>query len=311
MDQLHGVLTSKSLDKIVFVTASEANQSETPLAAAIAIQQTASETVETSDMATIVHAGMLQRSEGGGREGDAQHSELIQALSNAVDEALYRRGTRFLQWPTDASDRPDDEVARWCQGFGFQSVGTLDYLGGPAELAPDSPLMVTENHELRFDKIDWNRDEELQRFAALVESTYKQTLDCPNLAAYRTAAQTLRGYQASSAFDADHWFTVVDDSGAPIGCLVLAIHHSASQSEGPLASVVEIVYMGLVPESRGQGRGKVLVQRAFQAARNLGADRMILAVDRQNEPARSIYALAGLQPILRETVWVKSLNREE
>jgi ribosomal protein S18 acetylase RimI-like enzyme len=67
--------------------------------------------------------------------------------------------------------------------------------------------------------------------------------------------------------------------------------------------------MGLVPESRGMGRGRMLVHKAFEAAGDVGADRVILAVDRQNAPARAIYELAGLQPMLHETVWVKSLSR--
>lgn len=311
MDQLHGVLASKSLDKIAFVTAATGSAPETPMAAAIAIQQPAAGSRPSSDMATMIHAGLLPAAVGEQQIAGAKGEEIISTLSSAIDNALYRRGVRFFQWPTDASDGLEDSIAHWCRGFGFQSVGTLDYLGGPAKLEPDSPIQRANDPGLRFEPIDWSREGELSRYAELVEQTYEQTLDCPDLCAYRTAAQTLNGYRASSAFHPEHWFTVRDTTSTPIGCLVLAIHRSQSPAGVERASVVEIVYMGLVPNSRGSGLGKILVQRAFQAAEQIGADRMILAVDCQNKPARTLYELAGLQRVLRETVWVKSLSREE
>jgi hypothetical protein len=166
-----------------------------------------------------------------------------------------------------------------------------------------------ENLGLRLDPIDWDRDGELQRFAALTERTYVQTLDCPRLADFRTAAQTLSGYQASTAFDANCWFTLSEGSGTPIGCMVLGVHRGDASAQGAQPPVVEVVYMGLVPESRGKGKGVLLLQRALKAAKDVGAARMILAVDQQNEPARAIYERAGLEQMLRETVWVKSLSQ--
>lgn len=303
MDQLKGALASKSLDKVVFVTAANESQPETPIAAAIAVQQFSADTRQAGDMATMVHAGMLEREAGG--NGETAHEQIMQAMSSAVDERLYDQGTRFLQWPTEPSDRPDDEVARWCHGFAFQSVGTLEYLGGPAELPPDSPLLAADERTVHFQPIDWDGDGELGRFAELVERTYQETLDCPSLADFRTAAQTLSGYQTSAGFAPQHWYTVTDE-GAPVGCLVLAVHRTEPQEEES-AAVVEIAYMGLVPEARGRGLGRRLVRHACEVAQEIGATRLILAVDRQNEPARVLYEQAGLKRILRETVWVKSL----
>ena len=125
------------------------------------------------------------------------------------------------------------------------------------------------------------------------------------MSTYRTARQTLRGYQTSSAFDSNIWFTAHDEFGAPIGCVILARHEPAAPADNGSKPIIEIVYMGLVPEARGTGRGKSLVQHAFTAARDAGAERIILAVDQNNYPARTIYDLAGLQPMLSETVWAK------
>jgi hypothetical protein len=171
--------------------------------------------------------------------------------------------------------------------------------------------MITENANqgLRFEPVELNRSGEFQRFADLVERTYTETLDCPRLADYRTASQTLGGYQAAGAFDPKLWFHIYDDHDAPVGCMVLASHQLRPTPENDVQSfVIEIVYMGLVPEARGRGRGKTLVQRALDAAGDIGANRIMLGVDQRNRFARAIYEEAGLQPMLSETVWVKSLE---
>ena len=64
--------------------------------------------------------------------------------------------------------------------------------------------------------------------------------------------------------------------------------------------------MGLVPEARGNGIGTTIVAHVFEHARKIGGQRVILAVDEANTPARAIYNQAGFEPLISETVWVKS-----
>ncbi len=232
---------------------------------------------------------------------------MLRQLSSALDRELETRGTRFLQWATDVRNTLDDSVVLSCDALGFQSIGTLDYLIVSVPKSKQTPFVINDEDQLRFQPIDWS-DGEFQRFVELVETTYTQTLDCPQISAYRTAAQTLGGYQTSDAFDSNLWFTVFDGSKEPIGCVILANHQPAESSDAAASPIIEIVYMALVPEARGAGRGKTLVQHAFSSARSASADRIILAVDQNNTPARTIYDLAGLEPMLSETVWVKLIG---
>jgi len=78
--------------------------------------------------------------------------------------------------------------------------------------------------------------------------------------------------------------------------------------EGP---VIEIAYMGLLPETRGKGFGRRLVDQAAQVAATLGGTRFILGVDQTNQPARDIYNAKGMTPLLSETVWVKRVEFEK
>ena len=191
--------------------------------------------------------------------------------------------------------------------MGFEPIGTLDYLAGDV---PASEPPQEASGGIQFTALDWDQANGFKQFADVVQRTYDDTLDCPELAAYRTAPQTLNGYRSSPAFDPELWFLATDSNDQPIGCLVLANHQPAAGEypDGEAAPVIEIVYMGLVPEARGNGDGVRLVQHAMLSAREMGAERIILAVDQRNKPARAIYTAAGLQPMLSETVWVKLLN---
>jgi hypothetical protein len=82
----------------------------------------------------------------------------------------------------------------------------------------------------------------------------------------------------------------------------------SARPEGP---VIEIVYMGLLPETRGKGFGRQLVDQAAKVAVNLGGTRLILGVDQTNRPARDIYDARGMTPLLSETVWAKRVKSEK
>ena len=205
------------------------------------------------------------------------------------------------------------------------------------------PQRDPEDHEtqlvIELRPVSWDRAGSRRAFTKLVEATYSGTLDCPRLAQYRTTSETLRGYQTAASFAPELWFEVVDASGKtnmPLGCMILAKHeeshnnthttdtdrHTAqasdtpteetesdpqppSSSEGP---VIEIVYMGLLPETRGQGVGRQLVDQAARVAFNLGGTRFILGVDRANQPARNIYNAKGMTQLLSEAIWAKQVK---
>lgn len=301
MDQIRSMVDEKALQRIVFATATPSRPAADPLAAAVALHHPQSDG-QGGDMATVVHAGIID-------SAAAEHTDsIVTELSTLLDHALVKRGVRFVQWATDARDAADDPVSRWCRGFRFQPIATLDYLSAPVTQAIEKTSEF-DKQRLRFERVELGRSGEFERFAALVERTYAGTLDCPKLAEYRTASQTLGGYQAAGAFDPKLWLHVYDEQNIPVGCMVLACHQPrpSPQDDAP-GSVIEIVYMGLVPEARGRGAGQTLVRRAIDEATSLGADRIILGVDQKNRFARAIYQQAGLEPMLSETVWVKSLE---
>lgn len=305
LDQVRSVLQSGAHERIVCVSAGDFANAGPPLAAAIGIRPPDSVDAESPiDAATIVHASALSPL------GEGEQSELGEIISQQIDQAFLDHGVAFLQWSTDdIASGSHASIATWCHGLGFDRLATLDYLSGTIDEATQSKDSQVVG--LRSDTLDWNRGDELNRFAAFVDQTYVETHDCPRLTEYRTALQTLRGYQASRAYAPDWWFRLADPhSGENLGCLILANHQRDHDdpNAGNGDDVAEIVYMGLVPSARGRGLGSEIVRLAKQIAGREGASRIILAVDQRNRPANSIYHRAGLQAVLSETVWVKSLS---
>ncbi|MFK8114526.1 MAG: GNAT family N-acetyltransferase [Rubripirellula sp.] len=294
IDQLRGAIETDSGKRVLLLfTCEEGNQ--TPVAAAVAIQQP-SHSETPSDMATVIHAGGLAPS--------SLPAAAIASLRSALASEFSRRGVRFVQWATElVGTEAGLPIANWCQGLGFQPLGNLDYMTA----ADDESSQVVSDAQLRFRGIDPSDRDALQSFAELIEQTYTQTQDCPGLNEFRSAAETLEGYQNSNAFAPEWWFVVSDSKNHSLGALILGFHQPAS-TQSDAQGIVEIVYMGVAPQARGRSLGRQLVAHAFRLAKQGNASRVILAVDQQNSRARSIYKEFGFQTMLTESVWARSID---
>ena len=374
LEQIRSNLQNRPHDEVLFYVArapvdpdpkptellkTEARQASPVLAALIAIQQPSPVSSASSDVVTLVHAGVLihhalDRPEEGDRSGVPGHSPqpdestIIQRMRDHLNQDLQDRGVRFIQWASDAADQVPLHAQRWHEGLGFEQIATLDYLA--ADLSSSDPAVPSTSAEpgapmeMQFHRLSWDHAADLSAFTQLVEATYADTLDCPKLAEYRTTSDTLRGYQAASSFAPDLWFEVRaprHSGNEPIGCMILAQHGPCSSNDEPPSSkshvavsphqkqaqyesqdhagqsdpeqasggpVVEIVYMGLVPAARGNGFGKILVDQAAKVVLTMGGSRLILGVDRRNQPARDIYRQQGMSEVLSETVWVRKVK---
>ncbi len=317
LDQIRGCLADPKMGTLSLATCVKNDGQRETIAAAIAVISPKGTSPEggqiglgKSDTATIVHAGPVQRDS----PILATHPKgVIAGVANALSNHFDACGVRFIQWATDppaaANPGEEDSIAethRWCGGFGLEPVATLDYLSGP--------VVGGGRSRLKFIGFDWSiGDDKLPRdwtaFAKLIEQTYSQTQDCPTLNRLRTAEQTMRGYAVSPSRAGQFWFAVYEPGseresiGDPVGVLILGVHGPAQASDDDPPPVVELVYMGLVPAARGRGLGRSLLTHAMTAARTIGAERLILAVDQNNSPAVDHYRAAGLEPMLCEQVW--------
>jgi len=188
---------------------------------------------------------------------------------------------------------PDDRLqATRLTTARFVWMADLLYLASTERQFP----RVAPAHSLQFEPY---RAEAHQRMRRVIERTYAGTLDCPKLSGLRDIDDVLEGYRATGQFRADWWLIMRDGMG-DIGCLLLTDHPQPGQ--------VELIYMGIVPEARGKGRGILMTRHAQWLTRLAGRSRLVLAVDASNRPARTMYEGAGFVAWAERSVFMRSLT---
>ena len=152
----------------------------------------------------------------------------------------------------------------------------------------------TPRHEL--ETVVYDPKSNSERFARLIERTYPGTQDCPALNGMRTGAEALEGHRTSGDFDPSRW-KIFRRAGHDAGLLLL--------NEHPDQNAWEVVYMGVVPEARGQGLGRDMLLSGLAEARAAGRGSMLLAVDTRNNYARRIYSELGFVELAVRAVYVR------
>lgn len=212
-----------------------------------------------------------------GRKGVTDADQTTVTLEGMA--ALARRRLYYAQ----ALLEPDDAARRSLLGrLRYKYLSSLHYLERDA-LYPWADPPATDRGE-------WVAygPQTHDRFAATIQGTYGQSLDCPRLNGLRPIEAVMAGHRAAGRFDPRLWQLVRVD-GRDAGCILLA-----QLTHGPL---VEVVYMGVRPEFRGRRIGDLLLRRALELTRQSSAKQLTLVVDERNEPARRVYERFGFKQL--------------
>jgi mycothiol synthase len=239
-------------------------------------------------------------------------AETAAAIIDLATDKAAAAGTRVVQTLLETDAGPE---AKWMRRCGFQHVADLLYL---VSLREDFPIMRPES-ELVFEPLGKAGElgiSEIQnkRLSEIIRRTYIDTQDCPTVHEMRAMDDVLATYRAVGRFNPARWFFVRQKT-ADIGCLIMASHRQEQNCE--------LVYMGIAPESRGNGLGLEIVRYAqWLAGKSEGneknreemieptetaAARMILAVDAANSPAIATYAAAGFQTWDRRSAFLRKI----
>lgn len=183
---------------------------------------------------------------------------------------------------------------------GFIHVGELAYMRAPLsrmdlqESPPAWPAGVTVRTIRDLSPKGQDRAALLQA----LDRSYEATLDCPELCGLRETADVLESHRATGQWDPNLWWLVELDR-QPHGCMLL--------SRFPEQSSVELVYLGLSRQLRGQRIGSTLLSMGLRRAAQSGADQVTCAVDLRNTPALRLYERLGFREFGRRTAMVRSL----
>ncbi len=241
---------------------------------------------------------------GGVRAVPGWEQAAVNILTGQID-GLNRLGLSQVQAIVRAQDRATAELV---QRAGMQLLTEIEHLWldvcAFASLASDASRAAASMRAAavreRVSTVEWRAVGAMNHdvLARFIDETFAGTLDCPALNGRRTPAEVLDGFlDGRQLSDVNlHWELLAVDQ-APVGCLLMQAYES---------DLMELVYMGLVPTARGRGLGKAMVARAIANAQRRACSNLVVAVDRDNWPARNVYLDWGFQPHQRLQVWLAS-----
>lgn len=191
------------------------------------------------------------------------------------------------------------------EGAGFSRAGQLSYirtaLPHPAQALPmgawPAGVEVVSVKELAQSRGIGERSPEIDRILIkALERSYIDTLDCPELCGLRETGDVLESHRSTGVCDPSLWFVVLFQ-GEPAGCMLL--------SRCPEQHCVELVYLGIGPELRGKGLGKLLMQFGVRALAKVSEPELCCAVDLRNTAALRLYGSLGFLPFSERVALVK------
>lgn len=202
-----------------------------------------------------------------------------------IRRALYQEGTRVVDAPENwigqsLLETDQEEQSRELAENGFPRLTDLVFMNrSVSPMAEGAGTTVTSSSTVwisePFDEAKNGAD-----FASLVEQTYENTCDCPELNGSRDGWESLESHRQSGSHSPDLW-RLFRHEGQPAALLLLTEH--------PPEAVWEVVYFGVAPRFRGMGFGKRVLQAGVELAQKNAILEILLAVDLRNSPALRLY----------------------
>lgn len=187
---------------------------------------------------------------------------------------LRERGARLAQIICLDDER---QLLEPLHRAGFQPAGPILYLRHDLAGLPTTQM----SSSVRVVPALGLSDEFL---GAILEATYRGTLDFPELAGMRSLQEILAGHRAAGRHDPAEWFVAFVDA-RPAGVVFLT---ELEPLEG-----WELSYLGIVPEFRRRGLGRTLAERALERVVERGGAQLDVVVDARNAPALQLYRALG------------------
>jgi ribosomal protein S18 acetylase RimI-like enzyme len=236
-------------------------------------------------------SGMLFTSTPADASGEAALAELI---AKVCERSEGVRLAQALLEPGEAPARRSFEMA------GFRLVGKLAYMRRRMPGKGEFSAALTRQ--------GWPEGVVARGFvstdepglADLLERTYIDTLDCPELCGLRDTRDVIESHKAAGRFDPKLWW-VLELEGRPEGVLLL--------NPSPEQDTVELVYLGLAPVARGRGLGRRMMELGLGLVAGRPERHVTCAVDERNAPARGLYESLGFERFAQRIALVKPIER--
>jgi len=221
---------------------------------------------------------------------------IAESLVRAALQDYRSRGFLIAQALLDES-APRQGAADLASG-GMPHVTDLVYLERETAIPIPVPLHLPPIHWRSF-----GPDVEVE-FRAVLQATYIQSLDMPELEGIRSLDDILASHRAAGRFRPDRWRVGLVEGEPEAGAILLL-------SEVIDRDAWEVAYLGLTPAARGRGLGTSVLAQAISMAASQNVSHIELAVDTRNHPASHLYQTAQFITFDRRSVHIASLDRFE
>ena len=194
-------------------------------------------------------------------------------------------------WPVDLLqallDPTDEHTHAAYMQAGFQHLAELHTMVAPIPRR-STPTPLPNGITLRH-----THDANL---IAVLDATYAETMDCPSLRGLRQTPDIVEGHRSCGRVHDDLWIVIARDQ-RDIGCALTTCtdEHSA-----------DLAYFGLIPEVRGHGLGRIVMEHVHARAAAHDVRTMRLAVDADNAPACRLYRSLGFVLRSKQSAVIRS-----
>ncbi|MEI7460695.1 MAG: GNAT family N-acetyltransferase [Pirellula sp.] len=239
--------------------------------------------------------------------------ELLASVIRTLCDAALEQGAEIVQAisPLNADSHTD-----WsCVSFA-ELDSARDLALASAGMNPVAKLIQMERDEVRRPlasptiqdgKLGFKQHDEISTrdWYAIIEATYIETLDVPELNGLRNIEHTLEGYASTQPrmtqprIPGTWW--VIQEGCVNIGCLLLTPNDDQH---------CELTYLGLAPTSRGLGHSRAIMDHLDRWVTSHGFERMTLAVDIRNTPAIRLYQSRGFVAERFVQAWIRVAEPE-
>ena len=211
-----------------------------------------------------------------------------QALMTRLCEEVESTGAKLAQCLINPENASETELLR---KYGFVHSADLFFMA--RHLTQEDDTRIVDRDQLHSESFAVSSSD---RFATTIERTYCESLDCQFLNGLRTGMDAVVSHQLSGQFDPQFW-RIYTSGANDVGVLLMNPH--------PDQNGMELVYLGVVPEFRGQGWGRRMLAEGIRTAAIAGKSMIFLAVDCGNVYANAVYSKFGFVELARRRVLVR------
>ena len=221
------------------------------------------------------------------------HANIVGGLVQAACASQDPLRVRLVQGLLDAGQFREVEALTAAH---FTKLAHLVYMQR-VSLPALEPLRIDPGIEV----LRWHPDLR-QMFCETILASYEDTADCPGLLGVREIDDILDGHMATGEFDPKLWM-ILRAAGKPVGVMLL---NPVLQRQA-----MELVYLGLAKNWRGQGIGRQLLLHGLGLTRQERIKQVILAVDEANTAAMQLYRSMKFTPTARKLAMIWQLEKAQ